>query len=36
MVLLDIETFKKLESYAKTNNLGTYGEAIKTLLARSV
>jgi hypothetical protein len=32
MVLLDKETFKKLEEFAKSNNINTYGEAVKQLL----
>jgi len=32
MVLLDNETFKKLEEYAKINNIKTYEEAVKKLL----
>lgn len=32
MVLLDIETFKELEGYAKGNGLKTYGDAVKKML----
>lgn len=32
MVLLDMETFKRLEEYAKENGLTTYGDAVKKLV----
>lgn len=32
MVLVDIETFKELEVYAKANGLKTYGDAIKKMV----
>lgn len=32
MVLLDMETFKELEAYAKDNGLRTYGDAVKKML----
>lgn len=32
MVLLDKETFDKLEEYATDNGLATYGDAVKKIL----
>lgn len=32
MVLLNMETFKELEEYAKDNGLKTYGDAVKKML----
>lgn len=32
LVLLDKETFDKLEEYAKDNDLATYGDAVKKIL----
>lgn len=32
MVMLDMETFKELEGYAKDNDLRTYGDAVKKIL----
>lgn len=34
MVLLDAETFKKLEEYAKQNSLPRYGDAVRHLLEK--
>jgi len=31
-VMVDKQTFQKLEEIAKTNNLRTYGEAVKKLV----
>jgi len=32
LVMVDTNTVKKLDAYAKANNLSNYGEAVKKLL----
>jgi len=34
MVLLSIDTFKRLEEYAKNNNITSFNDAVKKLLER--